>query len=83
MEKRSWIMMNDMSNKIKTLIKLRPYLWPKDWQIRARFLVAGILLLIAIALNIGVPLVLREAINAISTPKTAIFMAGFLLIIRL
>jgi ABC-type transport system involved in Fe-S cluster assembly fused permease/ATPase subunit len=73
-------MMNDMSNKIKTLIKLRPYLWPKDWQIRARFLVAGILLLIAIALNIGVPLVLREAINAISTPKTAIFMAGFLLI---
>jgi ABC-type transport system involved in Fe-S cluster assembly fused permease/ATPase subunit len=73
-------MLNDARGKIKILTKLYLYLWPKDWGIRGRFLMAGIFLLAAICLNIGVPLVLREVINAISTPKSALFLAEFLLI---
>ena len=56
-------MFNDLRGKITILTKLHPYLWPKDRGIRLRFLMTGILLLAAIALNIGVPLVLREVIK--------------------
>ena len=73
-------MLNDLRGKINILTKLYPYLWPKDRGIRLRFFMAGILLLAAIALNIGVPLVLREVINAISAPKSALFLAEFLLV---
>ena len=73
-------MFNDLRGKINILTKLYPYLWSKDRGIRLRFFMAGILLLAAIALNIGVPLVLREGINAISAPKSALFLAEFLLV---
>src|SRR5579872_103282 len=68
------------NRKIKTIIKLTPYFWPKDWGIRARFLITGILALAAICLNIGVPLVLREVINAISASKSILLLAELLLI---
>ena len=73
-------MFNDLRGKINILTKLYPYLWPKDRGIRLRFLMAGIFLLAAIGLNIGVPLVLREVINAISAPKSALFLAELLLV---
>jgi ABC-type transport system involved in Fe-S cluster assembly fused permease/ATPase subunit len=43
-------------------------------------LIAGILLLTTIGLNVGVPLVLKEVITAISTPNTSLFLAEILLI---
>ena len=69
-----------MITKIKAFKRLTPYLWPMDWGIRLRFFIAGILLIATIALNIGVPLILRQVINQISTPHSPLFLAEFLLI---
>lgn len=73
-------MLGNVTRKIKIISQLYPYLWPKDWGIRSRFLIAGILLLTTIGLNVGVPLVLKEVITAISTPNTSLFLAEILLI---
>lgn len=68
------------SKKINVLKKIYPYIWSNDIGIRFRLICAIFLLFLAIALNIGVPLVLREVINAISTPNSVVFIAELLLI---
>ncbi len=69
-----------MSKKLEALKKLRTYIWPKDPGIRIRFLIAGILLLFTIALNISVPLVLRQVINELSVPKSGLILIEVLLL---
>lgn len=66
--------------KVYLIKKLYSYIWPKDWGIRSRLIGAIILLLMTILLNIGVPLVFRETINAISKVESPIFIAEVLLI---
>lgn len=68
------------SEKVYLIKKLYSYIWPKDWGIRLRLIGAIILLLMTILLNIGVPLVFRETINAISKLESPIFIAEVLLI---
>jgi ABC-type transport system involved in Fe-S cluster assembly fused permease/ATPase subunit len=64
----------------QTILKLYPYIWPKDWFIRCRFLISAFLLLLTVGLNVGVPLILRQVINAISSQPSTLFMAETLLI---
>jgi ABC-type transport system involved in Fe-S cluster assembly fused permease/ATPase subunit len=70
----------NISQQLKALIKLRPYLWPKDDAIRRRFLVAIFLLLVTMGLNAGVPLVFRAAINEITTPSGILTAVHWLLL---
>lgn len=60
--------------------KLYSYIWPKDRGIRSRLVGVFILLVATIALNIGVPLIFRETLNALSTPTSPILFVAFLLI---
>lgn len=66
--------------RFSTILKLSPYIWPNDWSIRWRFLISVIFMLITIGLNVGVPLILRQVINIISSPPSGLLMAEMLLI---
>ncbi|NDH08068.1 MAG: ABC transporter ATP-binding protein/permease [Gammaproteobacteria bacterium] len=68
------------SNRFKILLKLSPYIWPKDSGIRLRFLAAIFLLIATIALNVGVPLILKQVIDLISSPSSTLIMTEILLI---
>ncbi len=68
------------SKRFNILFKLTPYLWPKDWKIRLRLVTAIFLLLATIALNVSVPLILKQVINILSTQPTALIFAELLLI---
>lgn len=46
--------------------KLMQYLWPQDWNMRFRFLLAIIFVVVTIALNISIPLIFRKIINLLS-----------------
>ena len=69
-----------LPKRLHTILKLTPYLWPKDWAIRWRFLISVFLLLTTIGLNIGVPLILRQVINVISLQPSTLIMAEMLLL---
>ena len=69
-----------MPKRFRAVLKLYPYIWPRDWAIRWRFILAVFLLLITIALNVGVPLILRQVINLISSQSSTIVMAEMVLI---
>lgn len=66
--------------RFSTIIKISPYFWTNDWSIRWRFLISIFLMLITIGLNIGVPLILRQVINMISSPPSGLLMAEMLLV---
>ena len=69
-----------LSKRLNAALKLCPYIWPNDWAIRWRVLLAVFLLITTIALNVGVPLILRQAINVISFPSSTLFMGEMILI---
>ncbi len=69
-----------MPKRFRAILKLYPYIWPNDRAIRWRVLLAVFLLLSTIALNVGVPLILRQVINLISSPSSTLLMAEILLI---
>ncbi len=69
-----------MPKRFRAVLKLYPYIWPRDWAIRWRFILAVFLLLTTIALNVGVPLILRQVINLISSQSSTLLMAEMLLI---
>jgi ATP-binding cassette subfamily B protein len=58
------------TQRLKAALKLSPYLWPKDRAIRLRLIASILLLLTTIVLNIGVPLILRQVIDVISSPSS-------------
>lgn len=66
--------------RFRVLSRLKPYIWSNDWSIRWRFLISVFLMLTTIGLNIGVPLILRQVINLISSPSSVLLMAEMLLI---
>lgn len=69
------------SKNFKAIQQLFPYMWPKDWHIRVRFLLAIFLLLTTIGLNLSVPLILRKVINTISIKAPSLFFAELLFIL--
>lgn len=69
-----------LSKRLSTVSKLYPYLWPNDWKIKLRLIVAISLLLGTMILNVSVPLILRQVIDAISAPSSAKLIAVMLLV---
>ena len=69
-----------LSQRLNAALKLSPYLWPNDKKIRLRLIVSILLLLTSIALNIGVPLVLRHVIDVISSPTSIKLLAVILML---
>ena len=55
-----------LRGELKAVRKLGPYLWPKDWGLRARILVSLAFLIGAKLINVYVPLLYKGAINALS-----------------
>ena len=63
------------SGHLATLLNLLPYLWPKGrGELRTRVAIAGVLLVLAKLANVYVPLILREAVDALSVPSTALVL---------
>lgn len=69
-----------LGERLNAALKLAPYLWPKDRKIRLRLIVSSLLLLTSIALNIGVPLIMRQVIDVISSPTTLKLLAVTLML---
>ena len=70
----------NLPKRWRAALKIYPYIWSNYWAIRCRLLMAIFLLLTTIGLNIGVPLILRQVINVISTPSSTLFLAEILLL---
>ncbi len=57
-------------SQLRALRHLLPYLWPKDQvELRYRVALAVILLVVAKLTNVGIPLILREAVDALAAPS--------------
>ncbi len=69
-----------LSKRLHTVSKLYPYLWPNDWKIKLRLMVAIFLLFSTMSLNVGVPLILRQVIDVISSPSSVKLVAVMLLV---
>ena len=64
-----------LSNQVKTLRRLLPYLWPRGrFDLRARVLLAVVLMIAAKVANVYVPLILREAVDALSLDSSAVLV---------
>jgi len=57
--------------ELKAVGKLFPYLWPRQWELRARVLVAIAFLIVAKSLTVYVPMFYKHAVDALSPGKTA------------
>ena len=62
-----------LRNQVKTLRRLLPYLWPRErFDLRGRVLLAVALMLAAKVASVYVPLILREAVDALSLEDSAL-----------
>ncbi|HET7593895.1 MAG TPA: ABC transporter ATP-binding protein/permease [Stellaceae bacterium] len=59
-----------LRQELKAVRGLFPYLWPRDWDLRARVLVSLALLVTAKTVNVYVPLLYKHAVDAL-TPGVA------------
>ncbi len=60
-------------NDLRTLKTLMPYLWPKNaLEMRARVIIAVLFLALAKGINVGVPILYKMAVDAISDNAAAI-----------
>lgn len=63
----------DNTQNLKTLKTLGIYLWPQGrWDLRLRVVAAVVFLIIAKLLNIYVPFVMKQAVDAFSQPLTVV-----------
>jgi ABC-type transport system involved in Fe-S cluster assembly, permease and ATPase components len=62
-------------NDWKTIGTLAPYLWPPDGGMRARVVVAMVCLGLAKAINVGVPLLYKQAVDALTAKPGAALVA--------
>lgn len=60
----------NIPNSIRTVLRIYPYLWPKDNKIRLRLCIGILLLIATVFFNVGIPIVLRKVIDLISYPET-------------
>ncbi len=57
-------------NDLSTISAMLPYIWPKDAKsLRARVLIALVLLVLAKVANVAVPLFYKHAVDALNEPK--------------
>jgi len=63
-------------NDWKTIRTLLPYLW----EFRGRVVIAMTFLILAKLANVGVPLVLKDVVDALNKPKTVLVLPVFLLV---
>ncbi len=62
-------------NDLRTIRTLLPYLWPKgSLEMRARVTIALLFLAAAKGINVGVPVIYKFAVDALSQPNTAIIV---------
>jgi ATP-binding cassette subfamily B protein len=65
-----------MSNQTRTLRQLLPYLWPRGrFDLRARVVVALLLLIAAKITTVYVPMILREAVDSLSPTGEVLVVA--------
>jgi ATP-binding cassette, subfamily B, heavy metal transporter len=70
-----------LKDELRALKSLAPYLWPRDsLELRVRVVLAVVLLLAGKLVNIGVPLLYKQAVDAL-TPGTAVVAVPVALII--
>jgi ATP-binding cassette, subfamily B, heavy metal transporter len=55
-----------LRQELKAVRGLFPYLWPRDWDLRARVLLSLVFLIAAKLVNVYVPLLYKHAIDALS-----------------
>jgi ATP-binding cassette subfamily B protein len=66
----------DLSNQLRTLKELLPFLWPAgESGLRSRVVLALALLVAAKATTVYVPIILRDAVDALSVDPSAIVIA--------
>ncbi len=66
----------DLSNQLRTLKELLPYLWPAgESGLRSRVVIALVLLVAAKVTTVYVPIILRDAVDALSVDPGAIMIA--------
>src|SRR5207248_8713946 len=62
-----------LKDELRALKSLTPYLWPRDsFGLRVRVVLALVFLLAGKLVNIGVPLLYKEAVDALSPAKVVI-----------
>ena len=55
-----------LRQELRAVRGLAPYLWPRDWDLRARILVSIVFLIAAKLVNVYVPLLYKGAVDALS-----------------
>ncbi len=66
----------DLANQLRTLKELLPYLWPAgESGLRSRVVIALVLLVAAKVTTVYVPIILRDAVDALSVAPGAIMIA--------
>jgi ABC-type transport system involved in Fe-S cluster assembly fused permease/ATPase subunit len=53
----------------KIMVQLLPYLWPKDWELRARVMVSLLCLILGKIVSVSVPFAYKLAVDTLSKPK--------------
>ena len=70
-----------LRQELKAVRKLAPYLWPRDWGLRARVLASLVLLVAAKGVNVYVPLLYKGAVDRLSPGHAAAIAVPVALII--
>ena len=67
---------------LKSIRAMSPYIWPKDaWSLRARVLLALVLLVLAKVANVAVPMFYKYAVDALNEPKAQLLAVPISLLV--
>ena len=67
---------------LKSIRAILPYIWPKDaWSLRARVLLALMLLVLAKVANVTVPMFYKHAVDALNEPKAELLAVPIALLV--
>ena len=67
---------------LKSIRAILPYIWPKDaWSLRARVLLALVLLVLAKVTNVAVPMFYKHAVDALNEPKAELLAVPIALLV--
>ena len=67
---------------LKSIGAILPYIWPKDaWSLRARVLLALVLLVLAKVANVAVPMFYKYAVDALNEPKAELLAVPISLLV--
>ncbi|MDP6896845.1 MAG: ABC transporter ATP-binding protein/permease, partial [Rhodospirillales bacterium] len=67
---------------LKSIRAILPYIWPKDaWSLRARVLLALVLLVLAKIANVAVPMFYKHAVDSLNEPKAELLTVPVALLV--